>query len=109
MTRPKLPVLLAALLLRAASGAAQSTQPAAPLPAAVAPPTDPAYEEVRVPVPRAVALLVDVGRVIFSRNSAPDKVQDLIDKRRARSERRDQTLTVTVPKNKFTRSLGLVE
>ena len=102
MPSPKLPIVLTALLLRAASGAAQGT-----VPPAVSP--DPDYELMSVPVPRAVTLIVDVARVIFSRDSGPDKVQALIDKRRARSERRGQTLTVTVPKNKLTRSLGLVE
>lgn len=102
MPSQKLPFLLTALLLRAASGAAQGTMPPAVSP-------DPDYELMSVPVPRAVTLIVDVARVIFSRDSGPDKVQALIDKRRARSERRDQTLTVTVPKNKLTRSLGLVE
>lgn len=102
MPGQKLPILIIVLLLRAASGAAQGT--AAPV---VSP--NPDYGQVSVPVPRAVALVADVARVIFSRDTGSDKVQALIDKRRARSERRDQNLIITVPKNKLTRSLGLVE
>ncbi|GAA3963910.1 hypothetical protein [Hymenobacter antarcticus] len=101
MSSRKLPILLTALLLRAASSAAQSAAP-------VTPPS-PAYEQVSVPVPRAVSLVVDVARVLFSRETSADKVQALIDRRRTRSERRDQSLTIPVPKNRLTRTLGLVE
>lgn len=104
MSGKKLPPLLVALLLKAAGSLAQSASPpAAPAPA------DPGYEQVSVEVPRAVTLITDVARVLFSRDDSKSKVQALIDRRRARSEKRDQTLTVTVPKNKITRTLGLVE
>ena len=102
MSSRKLPILLTLLLLWAASSAAQSVAPPAPPPA-------PAYEQVSVPVPRAVSLVVDVARVLFSRETSADKVQALIDRRRTRSERRDQSLTIPVPKNRLTRTLGLVE
>ena len=103
MSSQKLPILLTALLLRTASGAAQTH--ALPTPS----PPDPDYQQVSMPVPRAVALVVDVTKVLFSRETAADKLQALIDRRRTRSERRDQSLTIPVPKNKLTRTLGLVE
>ena len=103
MSSQKLPILLTVLLLRAASGAAQTH--ALPTPS----PPDPDYQQVSMPVPRAVALVVDVAKVLFSRETAADKLQALIDRRRTRSERRDQSLTIPVPKNKLTRTLGLVE
>lgn len=102
MSSQKLPILLTALLLRAVSSAAQTHAPPSPMPA-------PGYEEVSVPVPRAVSLVVDVAKVLFSRESSADKVQTLIDRRRTRSERRDQSLSISVPKNKLTRTLGLVK
>ncbi|HEX8328587.1 MAG TPA: hypothetical protein VF629_13680 [Hymenobacter sp.] len=104
MSSKKLPILLAALLLKATTSLAQSASPPArPAPA------DPDYEEVSVEVPRAVTLITDVARVLFSRDDSKSKVQAIIDKRRARSEKRDQTLKVTVPKNRITRTLGIVE
>ena len=101
MSSKKLPVLLAALLLKAASSLAQS--PATP------PPRDPDYQEVSVTVPRSVSLITDVARVLLSRNANKDKVQDLIDRRRARSQKGDQNIIITVPKNKITKTLGLVD
>jgi len=102
MSSQKLPILLTALLLRAVSSAAQTHAPPVPPPA-------PGYAQVSVPVPRAVSLVVDVAKVLFSRESGTDKVQALIDRRRTRSERRDQSLSISIPKNKLTRTLGLVE
>jgi len=105
MPSTKLPILLVALLLKAASCAAQS--PAAPVPP---PPPNPDYQEISVPVPRAVSLVTDVVRVLFSRDDAgTDKVQALIARRRARSEKRDQNLNINVPRNRLTRTLGLVD
>ena len=104
MLRKKLPVLLAALLLKGTSSLAQS-QPAPGPP----PPPDPDYQEVSVPVPRAVSLLTDVARVLLSRNENSNKVQALIDRRKARSEKRDQNINFSIPKNRLTRTLGLVE
>ena len=104
MSSQKLPILLTALLLWAASAAAQTHAPPTPPPS-----SDPDYQQVSVPVPRAVSLVVDVTKVLFSRETAADKLQALIDRRRTRSERRDQSLTIPVPKNKLTRTLGLVE
>src|SRR5688572_13592388 len=104
MSSKKLPVLLAALLLKVTSSLAQGTPaPATP------PPPDPDYQQVSVPVPRAVSLISDVAIVLFSRDTNKDKVQDLVDRRRARSEKRDQSLLITVPRNKLTRTLGLVD
>ena len=102
MSRKKLLILLAALLLKVTSSPAQSR----PSPA-LRPATSTDYQEVRVPVPRAVSLLTDVAKVLLSRE--PGKVQALIDKRRARSEKGDQSLTISIPKNKVTQNLGLVE
>ena len=105
MSSKKLPILLVALWLKAASSAAQ-TQPAPPPP----PAPDPDYQQVSVSVPRAVSLLTDVASVLLSRdNQGKDKVQALIDRRRARSEKRDQSLNISVPKNRLTRTLGLVD
>ena len=103
MSSQKLPILLTALLLKTASSTAQTH--ALPTPS----PPDPDYQQVSMPVPRAVALVIDVTKVLFSRETAADKLQALTDRRRTRSERRDQNLTIPVPKNKLTRALGLVE
>ena len=104
MLRKKLPVLLITVLLKGHCCLAQSqTAPVAPAPRA----SD--YEQVSVPLPRAVTLLSDVARVLLSRNEGQDKVQALIDRRRARSEKRDQNFIISVPRNKLTRSLGLVD
>lgn len=101
MSTKKLVVLLAALLLKAASSKAQTTQP---------PPSNSDYQQVSVPVPRAVSLLSDVASVLLTRD--PDgkgKVQALLDRRKERSEKRDQSLRLSIPKNGLTRTLGLVE
>lgn len=96
----KLPVLLPFLLLRA-GGALAQTQP--PLP------SEADYEQVSVPVPRAVSLIADAASVLFSRNEEVNKVQALVDRRRERSKKGDQSLRFTIPKNRLTRTLGLVE
>lgn len=96
----KLPVLLPFLLLRA-GGALAQTQPS--------PPSTPDYEQVSVPVPRAVSLIADAASVLFSRNEDENKVQALVDRRRDRSKKGDQSLRFTIPKNRLTRTLGLVE
>lgn len=100
MSAKKLSVLLVALLLKATSGRAQ----------APAPPPEADYQLVSVPVPRAVSLLSDVASVLLLRD--PDgkgKVQALLDRRRERSEKRDQSIRLRIPKNGLTRTLGLVE
>ncbi len=108
MSRKKLPVLLVALLFKVSGSLAQS-QPA-PVPAPVPPPRpDPNYEQVSVPVPRAVLLITDVARVLLSRDAGQDKLQALVDRRRARAEKRDQGIRLSIPKNRLTRTLGLVE
>ena len=105
MLRNKLFILLAALLLKATSSLAQTT----PAPAPRATPA-PEYQQVAVPVPRAVTLLADVVSTLFSReDTGQSKVQNLIDRRRKRSEKRDQSLTITLPNNRLTRTLGLME
>ena len=105
MLRKKLTVLLVALLFKAASCAAQS--PATPV---LPPPPAPDYQQISVPVPPAVLLISDVARVLFTRdNDGKDKVQALIERRRARSENPDENITINIPKNKLTRTLGLVE
>jgi hypothetical protein len=101
MSTKKLSVLLVALLLKAASGKAQT--PAAPK-------SDADYQQVIVPVPRAVSLLTDVASVLITRD--PDgkgKVQALLDRRKERSEKSDQSIRLSIPKNGLTRTLGLVE
>ena len=60
-------------------------------------------------MPRAVSLVTDVMRVLLFRNEDTNKVQALIDRRRARSEKRDQSLSVSIPRTKLTKALGLVE
>ena len=102
MSRQKLLVLLVALLFKSTSSRAQ----ARPTPAPAAGPTQ---QQVVVPVPRAVSLLADVAAVLFTRDTNKSKVQALIDRRRARSEKGDQSLRITVPKNRLTRTLGVVE
>ena len=104
MSRKMLPVLLTALLLKGPCCLAQTqTAPVPPAPRAAD------YERVSVPLPRAVTLLTDVARVLLSRDEGQNKVQALIDRRRARSEKRDQSLILSVPRNKLTRGLGLVD
>lgn len=100
MSLRKLPFLLPFLLLRAGGALAQTQPP---------PPSDPDYEQVSVPVPRAVSLIVDAASVLFSRNEDENKVKALVDRRRERSRKGDQSLRFTIPKNKLTRTLGLVE
>jgi hypothetical protein len=60
-------------------------------------------------VPRAVSLITDVAKVLLSRETNKDKFQDLVDRRRARSEKQDQSVIITIPKNKLTQTLGLVD
>ena len=101
MSRQKLLVLLVALLFKSTSSRAQD----GPTPVPAASPT----QQLVVPVPRAVSLLADVAAVLFTRDTNKSKVQALIDRRRARSEKDDQSLHITVPKNRLTRTLGVVE
>ena len=104
MSSKKLSVLLIALLLKAASSRAQGTS--APTPA----PREPDYQQVSVPVPRAVSLLTDVASVLFSHDAdGKSKVDALVERRRARSEKREQSIDFSVPRNKLTRTLGLVD
>ena len=104
MSRKKLPVLLAATLLKVTAGLGQAA-PAAPVP-----PAAPAKEQqVSVPVPRAVSLLADVVGVLVSRNEGQDKVQTLLERRRERSRKGPQTIDFSVPKNGLTRALGLAD
>ena len=62
MLRKVLPILLAALLLKAPRCLAQSQS--APVPPST---RDSDYEQVSVPVPRAVTLITDVVRVLPAR------------------------------------------
>ena len=101
MPRKKLPLLLAASLLNVTASLAQ-TAPATPPPAANA-------QQVSVPVPRVLSLLADVVGVLVSRNEGQDKVQTLLERRRARNKKGPQTLDFSVPKNKLTRALGLAD
>ena len=101
MLKKKLPVTLAALLLKATASLGQ-TAPAPPPPAAN-------EQQVSVPVPRAVSLLADVVGVLVSRNEGQDKVQTLLERRRKRSQKGPQTIDFSVPKNKLTRALGLAD
>lgn len=103
MSAKKISVLLVALLLKAASSRAQAAHPAPP-------PPDPDYQQVSVPVPRAVSLLTDVASVLFSRDTdGKSKVQALLDRRKERSDKSDQSVKLSIPKNGLTRTLGLVE
>jgi hypothetical protein len=101
MSTKKLSVLLVALLLKAFSGRAQTSNPTPP---------GSDYQQVSVPVPRAVSLVTDVASVLFSHdNDGKGKVQALLDRRKERSEKRDQSIRLSIPKNGITRTLGLVE
>ena len=104
MSRKKLSVLLAALLLKATASLGQ-TVPAAPPP----PPPVPNEQQVSVPVPRALSLLADVVSVLVSRNEGQDKVQTLLERRRERNRKGPQTIDFNVPSNKLTRTLGLAD
>ena len=96
---------MVALALKAHGSLAQSPPPPARPQAA-----DPDYQQVTVPVPRAVSLVTDVAAALFSRNpEGKNKVQDLVDRRRRRSETGDQSVRLSIPKNGLTRTLGLVE
>ena len=100
MSRKKLPILLAASLLKVTTSLAQ-TAPATP-PTAV-------EQQVSVPVPRAVLLLADVVGVLVSRNEGQDKVQTLLERRRERKKKAPQTIDFSVPRNGLTRALGLAD
>ena len=101
MSSKKLSVLVIALLLKAAIGRAQNASP---------PPPTPDYQQISVPVPRAVSLLTDVASALFTRDpDGKDKVQVLLDRRRERSIKNDQSFNFSLPKNRLTRILGLVE
>ena len=100
MSLRKLPFLLLFLLLRAGGALAQTQS---------VPPPEPDYEQVSVPVPRAVSLIADAASVLFSHNEDENKVKALVERRRERSRKGDQSLRFTIPKNKLTRTLGLVE
>lgn len=103
MPRKKLPLLLAASLLIATTGLAQT------LPATPPPPPAATEQQVSVPVPRALSLLADVVSVLVSRNEGQDKVQTLLERRRERSRKGPQTIEFSLPKNKLTRTLGLAD
>ncbi len=78
--------------------------------ATTVPPSAAATEQqVSVPVPRAVSLLVDVVGVLVSRNEGQDKVQTLLERRRERNKKGPQTIDFSVPKNRLTRTLGLAD
>ena len=100
MPRYPFALLLPVLLLLAATARAQS--PTTPKPAAE-------QVSVTVPVPRAVVLLSDCVRVLFSRDDGQDKIQALLDRRRARANKPADGLTLTLPKSKLTKALGLDE
>ena len=104
MSRKKLPVLLAATLLKVTASLGQ-TAPATPIP----PPAAAKEQQVSVPVPRAVSLLADVVGVLVSRNEGQDKVQTLLERRRERKRKGPQTIDFSVPKNGLTRALGLAD
>ena len=105
MPPKKLFSLIAALLLKAGSGLAQTAPPPVPAPA----PAAPKEQQVSVPVPRAVSLLADVVGVLVSHNEGQDKVETLLEKRRERKKKGPQTIDFSVPKNGFTRALGLTD
>ena len=96
----KLLILLSFLLLRADGALAQTQTP---------PPPNPDYEQVNVPVPRVVSLIAEVASVLLLRNGDENKVRALVNRRRERSKKGDQSLRITIPKNTLTRTLGLVE
>ena len=100
MSPRKLLILLPFLLLRAGRALAQTQTP---------PPPNPDYEQVNVQGPRVVSLIADVASVLFSRNSDENKVRALVNRRRERSKKGDQSLRITIPENTLTRTLGLVE
>ncbi|WP_157781186.1 hypothetical protein [Hymenobacter sedentarius] len=55
------------MLVKVSSSLAQAAPAAAPAPA-------PDYEEVSVPVPRAISLITDMTKVVLSREPGRDKV-----------------------------------
>jgi hypothetical protein len=102
MFSPKAFFLLAALLLLAGRSRAQSR--------ADSPPPPPERVTVNVELPKAVGLLTDCTKIIFSRDEEDDdKLNRLVQRFRARKEKPVVTLQVEVPKNKVTKSLGIVE
>ncbi|GAB3736702.1 hypothetical protein GCM10027594_17640 [Hymenobacter agri] len=91
-------------MLKAGSSLAQTAPPS---PATPPPPAN--EQQVSVPVPRAVSLLVDVVSVLASRTEGQDKVQTLLERRRERKKKGEQTIDFSVPKNRLTRVLGLTD
>ena len=103
-TYKKPAALLVVLLLQGNGTRAQAPAGSPPPPQA-----EPSYQRVSVPVPRAVTLATDVLRVLLAPDDGSNKVQALIDRRRARSKKGEQSLVFRVPNNGLTRGLGLVE
>ncbi|MDQ2769655.1 MAG: hypothetical protein M3Y54_04050 [Bacteroidota bacterium] len=95
-------------MLRTGSALGQTPAPLpAPVPVAsrVLPPD--AQEQISIPIPRTISLLIDVVSVLAARNNGKDKVQQVLDRRHERQETGGQSIIISVPKNRLTQRLGL--
>ena len=68
-----------------------------------------ARAQISIPLPRTIALLVDVVSVLATRNKGKDKVQLLLDRRHEHLQGGKQNIIFTVPKNRLTQRLELTE
>ncbi|HEX8429415.1 hypothetical protein [Hymenobacter sp.] len=105
MSLGKLLMLLTFLQFLAMSSQAQSR------PVANAPKEDPQYKEVTVSVtlPKAVNVVRDYGKILFSRNSEKDKLSRLTNQLKNKTDKPVVEVKVEVPRNWITRKLGLTE
>ena len=98
--------MLAWLLLLAGTSRAQTGPEAKPR--TVVPP--PKLVTVNVELPRTLGLLSDCARIIFSRQDDDDsKLGRVVERIRNRREKPAVNLQIEVPRNKVTKTLGIVE
>lgn len=97
--------LTAALLLIAYAGRAQS-RPTAPTPAA-----DSLHQQVHISIalPKSVGVIRDCARILFSSRNSEEKLSALLDRRRQKTAKPEVNATLTVPKNRFTKALHLID
>ena len=104
MSATKVFFLLAVLLLLTHTSWAQSRPESKPAPPPVKPVT------VSVELPRALGVLGDCARIVFSSQDEDDsKLSRIVDRIRTRKEKPVLRMELEVPKNKVTTTLGLVE
>lgn len=100
MFRTRTFLVSAALLVLAHAGRAQSRP--APVPA------DSAKQlTINITLPKSVTVIRDCASILFSRKQVNEKVSDLMERRRQKTA--PPAVQVKVPRNRFTRALGIVD